>query len=78
MFALLAGGLWSETLNPWVQQCNTDKTDCQTFWRKSRTAYMSENQTLTGYLQSVGAYAPAGVQQEDVPVAQVVPDMTSQ
>jgi hypothetical protein len=79
MFAILAGaGLWSETLNPWVQQCNTDNTDCQTFWRKSRTAYVSENQTLSGYLQSIGAYAPPGAQQEEVPVAQVVTDMTSQ
>lgn len=77
MFAILAGaGMWSEIFNPWVKQCNSDQSDCQIFWRKSRTAYMSENQTLADYLKKSGAYPSAGA--EDIPVAQVVPEMTSQ
>ena len=29
-----------------------DQTDCQTFWQKSRTAYMSEDETLAHWLRS--------------------------
>ena len=48
MFAMLT--MWQEVLNPWVRQCNTDKTDCHVLWRKSKTAYAGEDQTLVQFL----------------------------
>lgn len=50
MFALLT--MWQEVFNPWVRQCNTDKTDCHVLWRKSKTAYAGEDQTLVKFLTS--------------------------
>jgi len=43
---------------------HADRTDCHTFWRKSRTAFASEDETLETYLEKAGAY--------HVPVAQPV------
>lgn len=42
---------------------DADDTDCQTFWRKSRTAFASEDETLSQYLKKLGAF--------DVPVAKI-------
>jgi len=38
---------------------------------------MNEDQTLVGFLKASGAYS-AATPTEDVPTAQVVPEMTSQ
>mmetsp|Transcript_56092 Transcript_56092/g.137593 ORF Transcript_56092/g.137593 Transcript_56092/m.137593 type:complete len:87 (-) Transcript_56092:313-573(-) len=61
MFALLSinhKGLWHEIFHPWVVRCNSDKTDCHVFWRKSKTAYVSEHETLVNFMIGIGAYSP--------------------
>lgn len=44
-------------------QAHPDHTDCHTFWRKTRNAFSNEDETLSRYLQELGAY--------DVPVAKI-------
>mmetsp|Transcript_39219 Transcript_39219/g.76708 ORF Transcript_39219/g.76708 Transcript_39219/m.76708 type:complete len:82 (+) Transcript_39219:55-300(+) len=74
MFALLSGsGLWHEIFNPWVVRCNSDRTDCHTFWRKSRTAYASEHEKLVTFMERIGEYTPHAAVAEATPVVQAVP-----
>eukprot|EP00287_Rhodomonas_sp_CCMP768_P009702 CAMPEP_0196718348 /NCGR_PEP_ID=MMETSP1091-20130531/1560_1 /TAXON_ID=302021 /ORGANISM="Rhodomonas sp., Strain CCMP768" /LENGTH=87 /DNA_ID=CAMNT_0042058975 /DNA_START=43 /DNA_END=306 /DNA_ORIENTATION=- len=49
-------GMFEEYVNPWVRKCNTDKSDCRTMWRKSRTAYVDEDTTLAAFLTRIGAW----------------------
>eukprot|EP00960_Hanusia_phi_P067079 766544-Hanusia_phi.AAC.6 len=54
MFSTL--GLWYEIFHPWHRECNTDGSDCRVFWRRSRTAYMNEDEPLSNFLVSIGAW----------------------
>mmetsp|Transcript_21306 Transcript_21306/g.53478 ORF Transcript_21306/g.53478 Transcript_21306/m.53478 type:complete len:84 (+) Transcript_21306:60-311(+) len=76
MFQLLSNsGLWHEIFNPWVVRCNSDRTDCHTFWRKSRTAYASEHETLVSFMERIGVYTPkpAADAVDATPVVTAVP-----
>ena len=78
VFATLT--MWEKIMNPWVLECNSDRTDCRYFWRKSRTAYITEDQTLGSFLTNVGAWSKDSKEQENAsnkPVFEVVGNYSS-
>jgi hypothetical protein len=79
MFATLA--MWEEVFNPWVKQCNTDRSDCRVLWRKSKTAYASEDQTLVNFLKEHHMWEEAASSEVAAPIvaapAQAVPVTSS-